>query len=185
MATANTWWWVGIGTGIAALGTAGGVLIWRSKRAPVELPPPDLDQPPPYLPPFPPPPPPTEPDEFDIVIPAIPFEIREEICRQWKIGTYRPDWRPELFDVLMNQIDIQIERRDNTWTDDAERKRKAFLIARGALRSLCPQIPRPKNQAEAAQLSQRHFYWKELWNRIYPAAYNKIHDQLYTGFEPV
>lgn len=157
-------WW----TGVAAAATSAGVgaaLLYRARpRAPA----PELDTAPGQVPP--------EPVE-GVFVPQIPPHLREELCRQWRVGNERPAWRPELHDVVRTAVQVQIEATPAPWTSIEELHTQSFRIARNALRSVCPEVPLPATQQDVERLSDESFYWDELWERFYSVAYGRLSGQ--------
>lgn len=99
-------------------------------------------------------------------------ELRAEICRQWKVGNHRPKWRAELWSVVQGAVDQQIAIQDTQWSDIDELRLKAFRVARGALASVCPEVPLPGTIYGVEEMRKAHgFYWSELWDVFYTNTY--------------
>lgn len=175
MPSSNTWWWIGIGTGVAALTGTGVALIYRGRKKSTLG---GIDRTPSPFPPVPPPRPGIDEDQdIAVSIPAIPNQIRDELCRQWSVGTYRPDWRPELTDYIDTAVNAQIAKRDTSWSTMDELETKSFRVAKAAMRSVCPEIPLPDSLTEIELESEfQRFYWQELWALFWDRAYNRIGD---------
>jgi hypothetical protein len=174
-------WWIGIGSGIAVLVGTGATLVVRGLRKRKKITQPGTTQPgieppegssAPIPEPTPPPPPPR--GDFGLTAP----DVSGEICRQWKTGNHRPNWRPALTSVIRSAVERQIELRDPQWTTLAQLRLETFLVAREALAQVCPAVPLPKNAADVQRLGTDAggggFYWTELWQKFYDIAYALI-----------
>lgn len=164
MPSSRTWWWVGAGTA-AALALAGGALVvyGRRRRA--------------------------TPQTLTFVPPTTPTGLgqtpsrttprsmlRAEICTQWKTGNNRPNWRPALFEEMVQTVNEIIDRRQPTWETEDDRQREAFAVARRALAQTCPDMPLPEARYQLPDFEGKHFWWDELWGRYWSLAYNGLAD---------
>ncbi len=95
-------------------------------------------------------------------------------------------WRRRDWDLILDAIDDQIavERTTGRWK--TERKDAvAFRVARKALRSVCPNVPLPRNQRDVVRLSQSETrpawardYWDSIWGAFYTNAWSRVESLL-------
>lgn len=156
MTSKETWWWVGIGTGVGVLVSAGVALVARGLQRPAS---PSTE-------------PPAKPLTESSGGPAGSTALRGEICRRWESEQDRPVWRDDLNALIQSDIDNQIEIFRPQWTTIQQLEISAYIIARAALAQGCPLIPLPKGPKNANDLAQTAPpYWRELWNRYYKRSY--------------
>lgn len=176
MPSNETWWWIGIGTGVAALAGAGAALVYRAKKKPPRLGQPGLEGT--GLPPVPPTPAPDPMDALGLKTPGP--DLRKEICRQWKAGQHKPDWRPELNQIVRKEIDKQIEAAGITlpfdFGDDVKILEDAqFNVATSTLAAMCPQVPAPRNEKELQYYYENEgIYWRQLWDLLAGWSWNVL-----------
>lgn len=172
MPSTSTWWWIGIGAGTAAVASVGGFLIYRGRKPePVARPPDDerLGGAPPPTPMPPPEPAVTGFAQRD------PYEAnRAALCRKWKQEEGAPRMTPIVFEIMNQAVDEQIAKIDPRWSTQAELDLEIFLVARGAIGSVCPDVPLPDTEESLADLQDRP-WWAFLWRQFSSSAYSKLY----------
>ena len=123
-------------------------------------------------PPIPPTPTPDPRDKLEFQVPGP--DLRVEICRQWMPGGTKPNWRPELYAVINDEIRKQIDTLDTEWETIGELRTKSFLVARGTLAALCPNVELPDAVWDVETLKDKRSYWRELWDLIHSNTYDRL-----------
>jgi hypothetical protein len=109
-------------------------------------------------------------------------KVVEEICRQWKVGQHRAAWTRAHLSAARTAVATAHEDLDRQWVGPAQAKQLAFEVTARALRSICGEIDLPENLLqleEALQLRDTPqfdtgFWFKELWERVYPMAWSSV-----------
>lgn len=201
MPSAGSWWWIGISAaGAAAVG--GGVLIWRGRRQGRKI---SVARRPPATPPTrrPEGSKPTRDCEKEAAATKRKQTVKD-LCRQWtnlcedparrdfveRIGvswwtampcaSKAPQWRKRHFGEIVEAIQTEVDRSDESWYGDAQRDELAFKIAKRALHQTCPDVPLPKTQADVDEMRQKSLpvwargYWDGLWVAFFTNARSLI-----------
>jgi hypothetical protein len=109
-------------------------------------------------------------------------KVVEEICRQWKVGQHRAPWGPAHLAAARGAVTDAYEHLDRPWSGPGQAKQLAFEITADALRRICGEIDIPDNLLQLQDaLAMRdtpeydaHFWFKELWERVYPMAWSSV-----------
>ncbi len=126
----------------------------------------------PPLPPWEPPPKPEPPmGKFTQI---DPYEAnRDVLCRRWTRERDAPRMTPMVFEIMNQAVDEQIAKIDPRWSTQAELDLEVFLVARGAIGSVCPNVPLP-DTAESLEKLQERPWWLNLWRQFSSAANTKL-----------